>query len=79
MTDHMGSIYGTRIPRTRYSVEVDLIAEPELSGAGNVILPVGRELPGGGWTKVAHVALTTGEAIELATRLVELVNRAENR
>lgn len=54
----------------------DLLAAPETSHAGNVILRVGREFaPGdGGWERVAHVVLEPREAIALATAILDQVS-----
>ena len=53
-----------------------IIAVPELSMAGNIVLHVGNENTGpedrlapGGWFKVAHVVLTPAETIELIAHL----------
>lgn len=66
------SIYGTNVPSSEWRPLRSIIASPEVSASGNVILRVGREHPTGGWEQTEYVVLTAVEASELA----ELVIRA---
>lgn len=51
-----------------------IVAAPERSLTGNIILRVGNENPGegNGWSQVAHVVLTPDEASELAAAIARL-------
>jgi hypothetical protein len=56
--------YGNRITRSVYVPVRDVIDEPSISPAGNLILPIGREIKSsrGGWAKIAHVVMEPDEA-----------------
>ena len=61
-------MYGTAIGRSEYSPTRSVVGKPEVSGAGNLILRVGRENPDvQGWSQTEHVVLTPDEAREFLT------------
>lgn len=57
------SVYGSNVKRYE-NQPLSLMAEPERSPAGNLVLRVGRENPveGSGWHQTEHVVLTPDEA-----------------
>lgn len=54
-----------------------VIARPEKSAKGNVILRCGNELEGGGWEQSVYVVLTPGEAREFYDAFGEQIERPD--
>lgn len=50
-----------------------IIARPERSSAGNVVLHVGETIDAGGWHKVAHVVLSPDETRRLISDLTRML------
>jgi hypothetical protein len=66
--------YGTEIERGAYRQRREGFGEVEVSGAGNVIVRVGREISEtpGPWEQIAHVVLTPDEWRRLVARVAAL-------
>jgi hypothetical protein len=70
------TIYGQRIERSEYVPYRSVIAAPETSPSGNLVLRVGRELSSShdhGWEQTEHVVMPPGEAIEFAQAILAAV------
>jgi hypothetical protein len=52
--------FGLEIPGSRWRPDRSVVQSPELTAAGNIVLRVGREHPGG-WEQTEHVVLTADE------------------
>lgn len=48
-----------------------IVARPERSASGNIVLRCGNDLVGGGWQQSVHVVLTPEEAAEFIAALQE--------
>lgn len=72
-------MYGLQIGRSKYFPLRSVIADPEVSAAGNVILRVGRELDAGGWSRSEHVVLTVEDAEGLQEALTDALLEAKAR
>jgi hypothetical protein len=66
------TIYGQRIERSEYVLYRSVIAEPETSPRGNLVLRVGRENTLG-WMQTEHVVMPPDEAIEFAQAILAAV------
>lgn len=68
--------YGSEIGPSPWTPLRSIIAEPETSGTGNLILRVGRENGDaqGSWHITEHVVLTPGEAREYLAKLAALIS-----
>jgi hypothetical protein len=66
-------IYGSKIPAYQ-AYPPGLIAEPELSPSGNVVLRVGRPIEPDGWQQTEHVVLTRGEALDLCDAIMTSID-----
>jgi hypothetical protein len=58
--------YGFAIGHSVYKPLCDVVAAPEATPAGNVVLRVGTEHEGTGWSQDKHVVLTPDEVGEFA-------------
>jgi hypothetical protein len=65
------SVVGLQINASEYRPQRSVIAPPEPTTSGNVVLRVGRELPGGpGWEQTEYVVLTASEARAFAVSIL---------
>jgi len=70
MMSTTSSTYGRQLEPGDWNRERSLIQSPSLSGAGNIILRVGREWESGGsWHQTEHVVLSPDEAASLTAEL----------
>ncbi len=76
-TDSERQNFGWEVGPSEYGPR-GIIARPETSAVGNVVLQVGNESEGGGWFKVAHVVLTPTEAAEFYAILGEQIGTSES-
>lgn len=68
------AVYGDQIERSQYNPYRSVIADPENAPAGNVVLRVGRELEGGGWSQTEHVVMRPIEARVFAAAVETAAN-----
>jgi hypothetical protein len=64
--------YGQRIERSEFVPRRSVVAAPETSRSGNLILRVGRENTLG-WMQTEHVVMPPDEAIEFAQAILAAV------
>ena len=73
------SLYGVVVPPGKYNPRRGVIAAPESSPAGNLVLRVGREHIGGeGWHQTEHVVLEPAEAERLALDILHKLGAPES-
>lgn len=63
------TIFGVQVPQSEWTPLRSVIAQPERSAAGNIVLRIGRELSAGGWHQTQQVVLTPQEASALAATI----------
>lgn len=69
--------YGTELERSEFRPNRSVIASPETSPSGNLILRVGREhdrVPHAAWEQTEHVVMTPDEAINFAHHILAAVD-----
>lgn len=60
--------YGFDVGGSAYAPR-GIVAAPERTLTGNIVLRAGNELPEGGWTQSVYVVLSPAEAVEFIAAL----------
>lgn len=69
--------YGLVTERTDWTPTRSMIAEPEVSASGNLVLRIGHEneRAEGGWQQTEHVVMVPDEAIRFARACLEALGQ----
>lgn len=63
-------MFGFKVPLSQWAEERSVVADPELTPKGNLLLRVGRQTGPDSWEADRHVVMTPGEAEDFARRIL---------